>query len=206
MILLPSQLRAICPKSAADLWAPALSSAAAEFGITMPLRLAAWLANLAHESSEFRRLSENLNYSATRLVQVFPKRFTADTAPMYAGKPEKIANLAYANRIGNGSPVSGDGWRFRGRGIIQHTGRANYAELATALSLPLLEEPDRLLDPLVSARAAGWFWASRQLNALADAEAFSSIVVVINGGKNGMGDRLRYYARAKAVLLSRGAA
>ena len=132
-------------------------------------RVAAFLAQIAHESQELNRLVENLNYSAAALMSTWPKRFPtlADAEP-YARQPERIANRAYANRLGNGAEQSGDGWRYRGRGIIQVTGRGNYHEIGAALALPLDVQPELLEQPANAALSASWFWKSHLLNPLAD--------------------------------------
>ena len=139
---------------------------------------------------EFNHLLENLNYSAQRLVQVWPSRFPSlPVAIPYAGNPEKLANFIYANRLGNGPPDSGDGWKYRGRGLIQLTGRGNYQQAATGIGRPLVDQPDLLLQPDVAARSAAFFWKSHGLNELADDRSgdddnadFQMITIRINGG------------------------
>jgi len=196
-----TMLATIMPKADAAKWAPALSAALAEYNIDTPLRASAFLAQLAHESVELTRLEENLNYSADGLLKTWPKRFTSGTAAIYARHPEKIANFVYAKRNGNGDEPSGDGWRFRGRGPIQLTGRANYRAAAIALEAPLEENPEAVLAALVGARVAGWYWESHGLNALADAEDFAGITRAINGGLTGLAEREGYYRRAKLALV-----
>lgn len=185
------------PLDVAAAWAPPLSAAMAAYAIAGPRRQAAFIAQLAHESAGFTRLEENLNYSASRLMQVWPTRFpTADKALLYAHNPEKLANHVYANRMGNGDEASGDGWRFRGRGPIQLTGRTNYAEASADLfgsvGMPdrLVEIPDSVLDPWVGAAVAARFWYVRKLNDLADIEDWEQITRRINGGLHGLEDRL----------------
>jgi putative chitinase len=185
-----------------------LNEAMTKFDILTPHRAAAFLAQIAHESAEFNKLVENLNYSATRLMKVWPKRFTTiEKAQQYAKNAEKLANYVYANRLGNSDESSGDGWRFRGRGLIQLTGRANYRSTGEATGLALENNPDLLLEPTASAMAAARFWRSHGLNELADDhnednddEDFVTISVRINGGKVGLKERQAYWGRAKDAL------
>src|SRR6266481_4067159 len=129
-----------CPDVAA--WVAPLNSALSRFDITDRRRAAAFLAQVAHESSELTHLIENLSYSAARLIQVWPRRFpTLKKARTYERNPEKLANYVYASRLGNGDEASGDGWRYRGRGLIQLTGRSNYASCSTATGIDLLQSP-----------------------------------------------------------------
>lgn len=196
-------LSAVMPQAGAAniaLYIDPLADACAEFDIGTPLRLASFLAQVAHESGQLSRVSENLNYSVAGLVATFPKYFTAATAPAYARQPEKIANKVYAGRMGNGDEASGDGWRFRGRGLIQVTGRTNYGACAAALGLDLLTEPALLAAPVPACRSAAWFWKERGLNGLAEARDFVTITRRINGGIHGLAERQAYYDRACAVL------
>jgi putative chitinase len=197
----------------ADEWTGALNAAMDRFEINSPQRAAAFLAQVAHESGELQRLVENLNYSAARLCAVWPNRFaTVDAARPYERNPERLANYVYAKRLGNGDSASGDGWRFRGRGLIQLTGRGNYRSCGTATGLPLEIDPQRLEAPEAAAVAAAQFWHSRGLNHLADdqnddndGEDFVSITKIINGGTAGLKSRQQYWARAKAALGILGA-
>jgi putative chitinase len=191
-----------------DTWLLALNRAMAEREINTGGRQAAFLAQLLHESGNLRVLSENLNYSATRLPQVWPTRFPNEQAAQpYANSPERLANRVYASRMGNGDEASGDGWRYRGRGLIQLTGRSNYAACAGALDLDLIAQPDLLLQPGPAARSAAWFWQSRGLNAIADGaagasanSAFVRITRAINGGTVGLTERLSLWDRCREVL------
>ncbi len=209
IVLTDVQLRGIMPR-ARDIaaWIPPINEALGRFAINSPERAAAFLAQIAHESGELKRLSENLSYSAERLMAVWPKRFpTLKKARAYERKPEKLANHVYAKRLGNGDEASGDGWRYRGRGLIQLTGRGNYRAAAQAIGLPLEKSPELLETPAVAALSAAWFWSTRGLNELADDrnddnddEDFVTITVTINGGRNGMAERRRYWEAAKAAL------
>jgi putative chitinase len=185
-------------------WVDPLNQAMDRFEINTPARAAAFLAQIAHESSQLNRLVENLNYSASRLMAVWPSRFpTLAVAQQYAGNPQKLGSFVYAKRLGNGDAASGDGFRFRGRGLIQTTGRANYHAAALALGLPLEDQPDLLATPGPAALSAGQFWQSRGLNQLADRNDdanFVTITVRINGGKNGLPDRRAFWQRAKTAL------
>ncbi len=197
-----AQLAAIVPIPSAKLtdFTTSLNAAMQEFSITTPLCQAAFIAQTAHESIGYSAFLENLNYSATALVNTWPTRFTPDTAALYAHQPQKIANHVYSNRNGNGDEASGDGWRYRGRGIIQITFKDNYRACGTALNLDLITSPELLEQSLHAFRSGAWFWNSRNLNALADQGDFVGVTKRINGGTNGLQDRTRYYLLAKGVL------
>lgn len=208
-IITETQLKQIMPMSTqTDVWTPALNDAMDKCDINTPHRAAAFLAQIAHESGELRRLVENLNYSAERLMQVWPKRFpTLQKAQQYAHNPSKLANLVYANRLGNGDEARGDGWNFRGRGLIQLTGRGNYQTVGQALHLSLASQPELLEQPTAAALSAAHFWKARGLNELADDRNednddadFEQITRIINGGLNGLNERKRYWQTAKRVL------
>jgi putative chitinase len=190
-------------------WAEILNPLLAARGLDEPRRLAAFLAQVGHESAHFNRLEENLNYSAAGLQRTWPKRFpTVAVATAYAGNRERIANRAYAGRLGNGDETSGDGWRYRGRGLIQLTGRANYEQADGSLKQGLVANPDSLAeDRVLAVQAALWFWDSRGLSALADAHPgedeaadFLQITRLINGKNMGQPERLSLWTTAKAVL------
>ncbi|MCU9946880.1 glycoside hydrolase family 19 protein [Pseudomonas sp. PDM13] len=183
-----------------------LTPAMSRFSITTPARQSAFLAQCAHESAGFSRFAENLNYSAAGLAATWPGRFRgADGQPnalalVYQRRPAVIASYVYANRMGNGDEESGDGWRFRGRGLLQITGRGMYQRCGDALGLPLLEQPDLLLQPEQAVLSAAWFWQSNGLNALADAGAFEAITRRINGGLNGLAERKALWLKAQEAL------
>lgn len=197
--ILRAALPAARPTDIAKFATP-LADACAEWGIDTPLRLAAFLAQIAHESGQLRTLAENLNYSAEALLRVFPRHFDAGRAAAYARQPERIGSRVYGNRMGNGDEASGDGWRYRGRGLIQVTGKANYAACGTALGLDLIAQPELLEQPAPAARSAAWFWHRHDLNGLADARDIETITRRINGGLTGLEDRKAHYARACAAL------
>lgn len=186
-----------CAPREAAIWAEAVAATCRTFEIDTPERVAGFLAQVGHESSGFRYTSENLNYSPARLMQVFPKYFPDEAlANAYGHKPEKIANRVYANRMGNGDEASGDGWRFRGRGLIQLTGKENYVAFMMEANNMALIEPDSVSDsPSLAADSAGWFWKRNGLNVLADKRDVVGMTRRINGGVNGLDDRQMRYAR-----------
>lgn len=209
MPITTAQLRQIVPHCPDfDAWAAALNAAMTRFDISTPQRIAAFVAQLAHESGEFKHLVERLNYSASRLMEVWPSRFpTLQIAQQYAHNEEKLGNRVYANRLGNGDEASGDGFKYRGRGLIQLTGKSNYVSIGSAINLPLDQQPDLLLRPPESALASAQFWKSHGLNELADSNAgdnddedFKTITKRINGGTNGLDARKAYWAAAKSAL------
>lgn len=165
-------------------FAEPLSTACGVFEIDTPARIAAFVAQCAHESVQFTRLEENLRYSRPeRLRDVFPSRVHGldDAARLVAAGPKAIANRVYAGKLGNGDEASGDGWRYRGRGLIQLTGRANYSDAATECGEPYLDEPDLLLEPGHACLTAAWFWHTRKCNLLADSAQWDAITRAING-------------------------
>jgi putative chitinase len=178
-----------------------LNSMMSQYGITTPLREAHFLAQICHESGSLNYSEENLNYSAALLVKVFPHFFpTLDVATPYDRKPDMIANVVYANRLGNGDTASGDGWKYRGRGAIQNTGKLNYHNLILALHVDFVTNPDLLKQPQYSMLAAGEYWKSRGLNDLADKDDILDITKRINGGTNGLNERTANLVRCKQVL------
>lgn len=172
-----------------------------EFEINTNKRIAAFLAQCAHESSNFRALHENLNYKAEGLMKIFHKYFPdEDTANDYAHNPEKIANRVYANRMGNGDEDSGDGFRYCGRGLIQLTGKTNYESCGAELQVDLDSNPQYLESPEGACRSAAWFWWSRDLNELADTGDIKAITKRVNGGFIGLEDRIAHYETALEAL------
>jgi putative chitinase len=202
-MLTRNELVGVMPGAAgmADRVVPALDAAMQRFDIGSPARRAAFLAQLAHESGELQRWTENLGYRWQRLRQVFPKYFRTDAeAQPFDRKPERIANRVYGGRMGNGPEASGDGWRYRGRGPIQLTGKDNYRTCGEAIGIDLVNEPERLETPEAGCLAAAWFWASRGLNTVADAGDFVTITKRINGGLIGLEHRTAVWKRAKEVF------
>lgn len=187
-----------------DEWVEALNSILPDYGIDTPLRLAAFIAQCAHESGNFTRLEENLNYRWQTLRKVFPKYFPTDAiAQEYASRPDKkeaIANRAYGNRMGNGPEESGDGYRFRGRGLIQLTGRNNYTAFANSLDIPVEEAVEYLETFDGAVQSACWFWDTNNLNKWADEGDMVTLTKRINGGTNGLEDRIKHYKHALKVL------
>ena len=184
----------------AGLFAPHLHAAAVKWGVSVAA-LPMFLAQTAHESMLFERMVESLNYTkAAKIRRTWPRRFAnISVAVAFVRKPERLANFVYANRLGNGDAASGDGWKYRGRGLIQVTGKDNYRDAGEALGLPLLEEPELLEEPVHAADAAGWFWKSHGLNRFAS--NINDCTRAINGGLNGLPDRMRLYNRASAAAL-----
>ncbi len=205
--LTEQQLLQILPKArpVAGIFLPAINRAALRWKIDNRVRMAAFLAQIGHESGQLRSLVENLNYSAEALVRTWPSRFTPKNAGAYARQPEKIANKVYSGRMGNGPEDSGDGWRFRGRGLLQVTGRTNYRAAGAGLGLPLEDQPELLEQAEHAAQSAGWWWATHGLNELADAGRFQDIGSIINTGQpgrvpHGAAERKALYDLALRVL------
>ncbi len=168
--------------------------------INTSLRLAHFFAQLAHESG-LKPISENLNYSITGLTQTFSKYFpTKAIASLYARQPEKIANKVYANRMGNKDEISGDGWKYRGKGFIQLTGKDNYKALSKDTNIDYIKEPDLLLNEADAMISALWFWNKNGLNKFADSDDILTITKRINGGTNGLEDRKKHLAEMKKVF------
>lgn len=184
----------------ADKWFPHIDAALDKFSINSRLRISAFLAQIGHESAKLTAVSENLNYSASGLTTTFGKYFDAPTATDYARQPERIANRVYANRLGNGNEASGDGWRYRGRGLVQVTGKENYGACSKGIGKNGVENPDLLTEPADAALSAGWFWNSKGLNNYADRSEFDTITRRVNGGLNGKADRDMLYQRALKIL------
>lgn len=176
-----------------------------EYEINTPKRIAAFIAQCAHESGGFVFLSENLNYSASGLMKTFEKYFKDEvTAKAYARSPEKIANRVYANRMGNGDEASGDGWRYRGRGLIQLTGKDNYFWFASSLEITPEEAAEYTQTFEGAAQSACWFWETNKLNKLADDADIMTMTKRINGGTIGLKDREHHYAVALNIIDSGG--
>lgn len=159
-----------------------------KYGLTTKLRVSHFMAQIEHESG-LKPISENLNYSADRLLKIFPKYFNKEQSLAYARQQSRIANRVYANRMGNGNEASGEGFKFRGRGFLQITGKETYFRLANDTDLDCLKNPDLLLDEANAMVSALWFWNLKGLNSLADKDDIVGITKKINGGLNGLQHR-----------------
>ncbi len=169
--------------------------------IDQPLRLAHFLSQTATETGGFVSLEENLTYSAARLRKVWPKRFPDDKATKgYAKNPEALANFVYGGRLGNGPAASGDGYRYRGRGLIHLTGRSNYAERQGETGIPLVAAPELAAEPAKAVLLACRYWMAKSINAIADRNDIIAVRKAVNGGLNGIEDARFYFARAKTML------
>ena len=196
------QLKEMIPRNPyVSQWYEAISSILPEYEINTPQRVAAFLAQCAHESGGFVFLKENLNYKAPSLRKVFSKYFQDDaTATAYANKPERIANRVYANRMGNGDESSGDGWRYCGRGLIQLTGKDNYTFFAASLDIPVEEASEYLQTFEGAVQSACFFWEQNSLNKWADSGDILTLTKRINGGTIGLEDRIKHYEHALHIF------
>lgn len=205
MELTLQQLKQLLPKNPyVEHWHRALAQLLPDYEINTPKRIAAFIAQCAHESGGFIFLKENLNYKAATLRKIFPKYFPDDVlANHYASLPNKqeaIANRVYANRMGNGPEDSGDGYRFCGRGLIQLTGRDNYTFFAGSLGISVEEASEYLQTFEGAAQSACWFWETNNLNKWADAGDIKELTRRINGGYIGLEDRIKHYEHALHIL------
>ncbi len=205
MELTLEQLKQLLPKNPyVDHWHRALAQLLPDYEINTPQRIAAFIAQCAHESGGFTALKENLNYRAPTLRKLFAKYFPTDTlAEEYASKPNKqeaIANRIYASRMGNGDETSGDGFRYCGRGLIQLTGKSNYQNFADSLEMNVEDVPAYLATFEGAAQSACWFWESNNLNKWADAGDIKELTRRINGGYIGLEDRIKHYEHALHVM------
>jgi putative chitinase len=196
-----------CPVARAARWAAPLYRAMTRCGITTRRRAVHFLAQVGHESAGLMRVEENLNYSAQRLCEIWPSRFNAKTAAEVARQPQRIANRVYANRMGNGPEASGDGWRYRGRGPIQITGKNNYRRMGELTQLPLLDMPSLAIEVEEGALIAATWWRANGLNSLADSGDILAVSRAVNLGTpsttrtpNGLQDRIDRTRRAAAAL------
>jgi len=200
-ILTLNQLKQMIKNPYVDHWHEALDQLLPDYDITTPARVAAFVAQCAHESADFVFIKENLNYRAATLTKVFPKYFPNDAAAAsYAGRPEKIANRVYANRMGNGDEASGDGYRYCGRGLIQLTGKDNYTFFAGSMEIPVEEASEYLATFEGAAQSACWFWETNNLNRYADSGDIKGMTRVINGGYIGLENRISHYEHALHVM------
>ncbi|MDH1088346.1 glycoside hydrolase family 19 protein [Pantoea brenneri] len=191
-----------------DAWYPHIAASLSAFQISTPLRQAHFLAQTGHESAGFLKVEEGLNYSENALTAMFGKRITAEQAraygrnAMHPANQKMIASIIYANRNGNGDVNSGDGYRYRGRGLIQITGKANYEALVKLLGADVVANPDLLLGYRFAAMSAAAWWKNHGLNELADSDDVTRITRVINGGTNGLDDRKSRLSKSKGILCS----
>jgi len=180
-------------------WLEPLNGTFQKYDINTPKREAAFIGQCSHESNNFKTLEENLHYSAATLMRVWPSRFPdAAVADKYANNPQAIADKVYGGRMGN--TEDGDGWKYHGRGLIQLTGKENYANCGSGLGVDFLGNPDLLVTPKYAALSAGWFWNKKGLNALADAGDIETMTKRINGGILGLSDRKAKISKALSVL------
>lgn len=195
-------------------WTKALNTVLPKYGITSVERVAAFIAQTAHESGNYRRLVENLNYSAAGLAKTWPSRFALrdmrgnilkpyrpnELATRIERKPQEIANITYANRMGNGDERSGDGWEYRGRGLIQLTGKDNYSRFANTIGMKIADAVEYAGTFEGAIESACWFWKVNNLNVHADKKAIVSLTKAINGGTHGLDDRQARYSTAINVM------
>jgi len=183
-------------------WLEPLNDTFAKFEINTPARMASFIGQCKHESGNFTHLEENLNYSAVRLNQVFPNRFTLAKAQDCVAKGKQaIAEGMYGHRSDLGNNKDGDGGLFFGRGVIQLTGRANYTAFATAIGKPeLIENPSLVATPEYACLSAGWFWSTRKLNDLADKADYDTMTKRINGGVLGLAERKANISKVLTIL------
>jgi putative chitinase len=188
------------------MYLPVLNDLLPLYEVNTPARIAGFIAQIAVESGKLARTVENLNYSSIGLARVFSRHFTVEEFATFAGQPERIANRVYANRLGNGPEESGDGWRYRGRGLIQVTGKGNYQAYSrdTYKDDRCVLHPDTLADPYDAVRSALWYWKKNNLNALADTRDIRQMSLRVNGGLNGYEDRRYYYEKACSEFLVEG--
>jgi putative chitinase len=180
-------------------WLGPLEEVFAKYDISTPARQACFIGQCAHESGNFKTLQENLNYSAEGLMKTWPSRFaTKEIADQYARQPAKIAGKVYNGRLGNTSEEEAS--MYLGRGLIQLTGRENYANCGTALGIDFIGNPNLLIEPKYATLSAGWFWNKKGLNSLADTADIETMTKRINGGLIGLDDRKTKIAKALSVL------
>ena len=191
------------PRNTIETFIGPLNDTLTKFDINTHLRVSMFVAQVGLESGGFLEIEENLNYSAQRLLQVFPTHFSSlAQSELYEHHPESIANHVYANRMDNGDEQSGDGWKFRGKGLIQITGRADYQEYADGIGVAVDQAAEMASDPEGACLSAGWFWHVHELNQYADASDIVSCTHRINGGYNGLEERQELYRKALAIFSS----
>ena len=196
------KLAKIIPNAAygVDTWFNELNEMLPVFEITSVGRVAAFVAQTAHESGGYRALTENLNYAGDKLAGIWPKHFKDVDVSQYHRNPQAIANRAYRSRMGNGDEASGDGWRYRGRGLIQLTGKDNYSRFAEYARISPEDAAEYLETPRGAVHSACWFWYANDLNTFADAGDFVGMTKRINGGTIGLDDRVKHYNEAVHIF------
>ena len=200
-ILTLDQFRQMVKNPHASYWHEALQQLLPDYNINTPLRVAHFVAQTAHESGNYVFVQENLNYKAASLMSVFKKYFPSlELAQQYANKPQMIANRVYANRMGNSDEASGDGWRYRGRGLIQLTGKDNYTFFAGSLGISVEEAAEYMATFEGAAQSACFFWEQNNLNRFADANDVKGLTRAINGGYIGLEDRMKHTEHALHIL------
>lgn len=195
------QFQTLFPNAANGIF-DAISCMTAQYGIT---NLVMFLSQTSYESGQFTQYIENLNYSATRLVQVWPNYFpTVAKAKPYANNPQKLANLVYANRLGNGNTASGDGWEFKGRGLIQLTGRTRYQDFATYISTNIDDVPPYMETPTGAVESACWYWTqfANIDNKYSNRTDVPTVTQLVNGGESGLDQRYAEFDRINAILTA----
>lgn len=200
-IMTLDQLKQMVKNPHIEHWYNALAQLLPDYDINTPMRISHFIAQCAHESGSFKFIEENLNYRAESLVKVWPRLFpNIEIARQYEKQPQKIANRAYANRMGNGDEASGDGWRYRGRGLIQLTGKDNYTFFAGSLGIPVEEAADYLATFEGAAQSACFYWEQNKLNRFCDANDVKGLTKAINGGYIGLEDRIKHTEHALHVM------
>lgn len=187
-----------CSEELSVIYAPIINDLLLPYGVVTRQQLSMFIAQIAHESGGFKSTVENLNYSSQGLLSTWPSRYTQQLALQHHRKPELIANHVYGNRMGNFK--QGDGWKYRGRGLIQLTGYDNYKAFQDASGVNVVDKPTLLEQPRYAVESALWFWKTNNLNKFADVGDLRGCTRIINGGYNGMADRERLYNKAKEVL------
>lgn len=205
IVLTPELLIAMVPKMSAERaqeFIGPLNLYLARYEINSVRRVAAFLGQVVVESKGFSRLTESLSYSsAERLMEIFPSKFgSVDSTEGYVKKPEKLANYIYANKLGNGDVASGDGWKYRGRGLIQLTGKYNYKAFQTASGVGVVNSPELLTQPTYAVMSAAWFWHSKGLNGLADSQSYKQLTLRVNAKALGFHEREEARQLAEKVL------
>lgn len=202
-----AQLHAVFPSCRdPSLWVSLFQPVFSEFDINTNARQLMWVAQCGFESSSFNVLRENLSYRADQLKKVWPSYFADDaTAQRFALRPTDLGNYVYASRMGNGDYASGDGFIYRGGGLIELTGRANYKSIGEYLDIPLEARPTLIEQPPTAARTAGFFWQLHGLNEIADTGDIAHATKVINGGSTGLDQRTALWIRLQSLSVAKAA-